>query len=189
MRFVETELAGAWLLESEKNVDGRGYFTRLRCAREFAERDLPTAFVQTNLSYNRTSGTFRGLHYQAPPSQEGKLVRCIRGAIADVIVDLQPGSGSYLRHQWFRLDASEMAALFVPAGFAHGFLTLTDESEVLYEMTDYYEPDLARGIRWDDPMLGIEMPGEVACVNPRDLTYPDLDIDTLSVFGESENDC
>lgn len=182
MRFIETELADAWLLEPKRMADERGHFTRLRCAREFAERGLPKQFVQTNLSFNCIGGTFRGLHYQAPPSREGKLVRCIRGSIADVIVDLRPGSPSYLRHQWFWLDAEELRALFCPAGFAHGFLTLADESEVLYEMSDYYAPELSRGIRWDDPALGIELPGEMVCINPRDAAYPDLDADTLSGF-------
>ncbi|WP_405240824.1 dTDP-4-dehydrorhamnose 3,5-epimerase family protein [Lentisalinibacter orientalis] len=184
MRFVETELVGAWVLEPDKKADERGYFTRLRCAREFAERGLPREFVQTNLSYNRAAGTFRGLHYQLPPSREGKLVRCIRGAIDDIIVDLRPGSRSFLRHQWFRLDAEGLKALFVPAGFAHGFRTLEDGSEVLYEMSDYYAPDLACGIRWDDPALGITMPGEVVCINPRDAAYPDLDTAGLAVFDE-----
>ena len=184
MRFVDTDLADAWLLEPDKNIDQRGYFVRLRCAREFAEQGLPGGFVQTNLSYNRTARTFRGLHYQASPSREGKLVRCIRGAIADVIVDLRPGSRSYLRHQWFNLDATQLQALFVPAGFAHGFLTLADDTEVLYEMSDYYQPELARGIRWDDPALGIVMPKKVACINPREAEYPDLDEDTLTIFTE-----
>jgi len=184
MRFVETDLAGAWLLEPDKKADERGYFVRLRCAREFAERGLPLEFVQTNLSYNRSAGTFRGLHYQVPPSREGKLVRCIRGAIDDIIVDLRPGSRSYLHHQWFRLDAEGLKALFVPAGFAHGFRTLEEGSEVLYEMSDYFAPDLARGIRWDDPALGITMPGEVVCINPRDAAYPDLDGASLAVFDE-----
>ena len=118
MRFVESELAGAWLLESDKMADERGFFTRLRCAREFAARGLPKEFVQTNLSFNRLAGTFRGLHYQLPPSREGKLVRCIRGAIDDIIVDLRPRSPSYLHHQWFRLDAVGLQALFVPTGSA-----------------------------------------------------------------------
>ncbi len=183
MRFLETELADAWLLEPERHTDERGYFTRLRCVREFGEHGLPREFVQTNLSYNRSAGTFRGLHYQAPPSREGKLVRCIRGAIADVIVDLRPGSRSYLGHEWFSLDSTELKALFVPAGFAHGFLTLEDESEVLYEMSDYFVPELARGIRWNDPALCIKMPGEVDCINQRDATYPDLDTDTLTAFA------
>ena len=184
MRFVETDLNDAWLLQPDIKTDERGYFTRLRCGREFAEHGLPLEFVQTNLSYNRVSGTFRGLHYQVPPSQEGKLVRCIHGAVFDVIVDLRPASSSFLRHQWFRLDASALDALFVPAGFAHGFLTLSDDSEVLYEMSDYYAPELARGIRWDDPILGIEMPGKVTCINPRDASYPALERDTLQVFAE-----
>ncbi|WP_405234363.1 dTDP-4-dehydrorhamnose 3,5-epimerase [Lentisalinibacter salinarum] len=184
MRFVETELAGAWLLEPEKHSDERGYFTRLRCSREFSDHGLPGDFVQTNLSFNRKAGTFRGLHFQTPPSFEAKLVRCVRGAISDVIVDLRRGSASFLQHQWFRLDASDLRALFVPAGFAHGFLTLADESEVLYEMTDYYAPDLGRGIRWDDPSLGIEMPGEVVRIHPRDANYPDLDTGVLAPLAE-----
>lgn len=184
MRFVETNFADAWLLEADKKEDERGYFTRLRCSRQFVERGLPREFVQTNLSFNRIAGTFRGLHYQVPPSYEGKLVRCIRGSIADVIVDLRPDSRSYLHHQWFQLDARGLQALFVPAGFAHGFLTQTDECTVLYEMSDYYAPDLARGIRWDDPMLGIELPGDLTCINPRDAAYPNLDSDALKIFGE-----
>lgn len=183
MRFTETDLADAWLLEPERHTDERGYFTRLRCVRELDDHGLPNEFVQTNLSYNRAARTFRGLHYQAPPSREGKLVRCIRGAIADVIVDLRPESRSYLSHQWINLDSVMLRALFVPAGFAHGFLTLEDESEVLYEMSDYFVPELARGIRWDDPALGIVMPGEVVCINQRDANYPDLDTDALTAFG------
>ena len=183
MHFLATNLVDAWLLEPEKHSDERGYFTRLRCDRVFADYGLPREFVQTNLSHNRIAGTFRGLHYQAPPSREGKLVHCIRGAIADVIVDLRPGSSSYLRHQWFGLDAAQLTALFVPAGFAHGFLTLVDETEVLYEMSDYFAPELSNGIRWDDPLLGIEMPEEIVCINPRDETYPDLNADSLAVFA------
>lgn len=180
MRFSATTLADAWLIEPEKHGDERGFFTRLRCAREFDAHGLPGEFVQTNLSHNALAGTFRGLHYQAPPSREGKLVRCVRGAVADVIVDLRPGSVSHLRHEWFSLDAAGLAALYVPPGFAHGFLTLADETEVLYEMSDYYAPELGRGIRWDDPALGIEMPAELARIHPRDAGYADLTPEALA---------
>ncbi len=182
MRFVETTLAGAWLVQPEKQRDERGFFTRLRCAREFPAHGLPGEFLQTNLSHNRLAGTFRGLHYQLPPSHEGKLVRCIQGAVADVIVDLRPDSPSWLRHEWFDLDADNLNALFVPAGFAHGFLTRQDDAIVLYEMTDYYAPELGRGLRWDDPGLGIRMPAAIKTTHPRDANYPDLDKGALDVF-------
>lgn len=184
MHFVATTLSDAWLIEPERHDDERGFFTRLRCAREFVAQGLPGDFVQTNLSYNERAGTFRGLHYQAPPSNEGKLVRCISGAVADVIVDLRPGSQSYLRHEWVELTADSLAALFVPAGFAHGFLTRSDGAAVLYEMSDFYAPELGRGIRWDDPALGIEMPGKISGIHPRDAGYDDLDPTSLGVFEE-----
>lgn len=182
MRFVETTLADAWLIELEKHRDERGWFTRLRCSREFPAHGLPGEFVQTNLSHNALAGTFRGLHYQAPPSREGKLVRCIQGAVADVIVDLRPDSPTWLRHEWFELTAENLNGLFVPAGFAHGFFTRQDGSMVLYEMTDYYTPELGRGIRWDDPALDLRLPGAITNIHPRDAAYPDLDTGALSAF-------
>lgn len=182
MRFTETELSGPWLVEPEIKTDERGFFTRLHCAREFSERGLPREFVQSNLSYNLSAGTFRGLHYQVPPSQEGKLVRCVLGAITDIIVDLRPDSPSFLRHQWFRLDSDTLRALYVPSGFAHGFLTLESDTIILYEMSDYFAPGLGRGIRWDDPALAIEMPSGIVRINSRDAGYPDLNVDDLDVF-------
>lgn len=179
MHFVETGLADAWLVEPDQHADDRGFFCRLRCSGEFPEHGLPAYFVQTNLSHNRLAGTFRGLHYQVPPSQEGKLVRCIRGAVADIIVDLRLGSPTLLQHAWFELTAAALNALYVPPGFAHGFYTRQDDSLVLYEMTDYYQPELGRGVRWDDPALGIEMPGEITCIHPRDAAYSDLDTAAL----------
>mgnify|MGYP001811923206 CR=1 FL=1 len=182
MRFLNTTLEGALLIEPEKHTDERGFFTRLRCAREFDARGLPGEFVQTNLSYNSVAGTFRGLHCQSPPSLEGKLVRCIRGAVADIIVDIRPGSPTFLRHEWFFLDAGSLQSLYVPPGFAHGFLTLEDETKVLYEMSDYYKPGLSWGIRWDDPALGIELAGKLVRINERDASYPDLVIESLAEF-------
>lgn len=183
MRFVETSLAGACLVSSEVHEDERGFFARARCSREFAEHGLPGEFVQTNLSHNTAAGTFRGLHYQVPPSREGKLVRCIAGAIDDVIVDLRPDSPSFLAHEWFRLTADEITALFVPTGFAHGFLTATDNAAVLYEMTDYYAPELSRGLRYDDPRLELELPGPIRMINPRDTRHADLDTAELACFN------
>ena len=183
MRFTETPLPGAYLVASEPHRDERGYFARLRCAREFAECGLPNEFVQTNLSFNRQAGTFRGLHFQRPPSREGKLVRCLAGAVHDVIVDLRPDSPGFLKHFWAALTADEPVALFVPPGFAHGFLTSTDGALILYEMTDYYQPELGDGIRWDDPALGIRLPGDIAAIHPRDRDYPDLDVGGLECFS------
>lgn len=182
MRFVETSLAGAYRVESTVHRDARGYFARMRCSREFARAGLPGEFVQTNFSHNVTCGTFRGLHYQVPPSSEGKLVRCVAGAIDDVIVDLRPDSPSFLRHEWVRLSADELAALFVPSGFAHGFLTAADATTVMYEMTDYHAPELGRGVRWNDPSLGLSLPGEIAVVADRDTGYPDLALESLEPF-------
>ncbi len=182
MRFIETDLVDARLIESERHADERGYFTRLRCVEEFERAGLPAEFVQTNLSYTSQAGTFRGLHFQVPPSREGKLVRCMVGAIVDIIVDLRPDSPTFLKHEWFDLDSTSGLALFVPTGFGHGFQTRSDDVSVLYEMTDYFAPDLARGIRWNDPALAITMPAEVKRIHPRDAAYPDLDPSAFGVF-------
>lgn len=186
MRFIETTLADAWLIETAIHNDERGYFARLRCAREFSERGLPGSFVQTNLSCNSHAGTFRGLHCQLPPSREGKLVRCISGAIADVIVDLRSDSPTWMQHEWFELSAEALNALYVPSGFAHGFYTEAENSVVLYEMGDYYEPQLGRGIRWDDPALRITLPGTVTSIHPRDAAYPDFDPSSFAGFKRGE---
>lgn len=182
MKFTESELAGAWIIEPQKHEDERGYFARLRCSREFGERGLPAGFVQTNLSYNSHRGTFRGLHYQLPPSQEAKLVRCVAGSVADLIVDLRRGSPTFLQHQWIELDERSLRALYVPTGLAHGFITLDNNAVVLYEMTDYYAPELGHGIRWSDPSLGIQMPVEIGNIHPRDAAYPDIDPAELDYF-------
>jgi dTDP-4-dehydrorhamnose 3,5-epimerase len=182
MIFTELSLGEAWLIELEKNSDERGFFARGRCARDFEEKGLPSNFVQTNLSHNVLSGTFRGLHYQAPPSCEGKLVRCVRGAIVDIVVDLRPGSPTFLQHEMVRLDSESMGAVFVPSGFAHGFLTTSDDCLLVYEMTDYYQPECGKGIRWCDPMLEIVLPGEVLHIHPRDASYPDIEPDQFCCF-------
>ena len=184
MRFRSTDLVGAMLVETDRHEDDRGYFARLRCSREFEAQGLPAGFVQTNLSFNARRGTFRGLHFQMPPSKEGKLVRCLVGAIQDLIVDLRPDSPTFLRHQWIELTGINSLALWLPHGFAHGFLTEADDTFVLYEMSDYYAPELSTGIRWDDPAFGISVPGEIDVIHSRDSSYPDLDVETLSVFKD-----
>ncbi len=174
MIFTETTLKGAFIVETQKIEDERGFFARTWCRREFSAAGIDAAFVQCNLSQNRKSGTLRGLHYQADPFGEAKLVSCIRGALYDVIVDLRPRSGTF--GQWTSVDlsAGNRRMVFIPEGFAHGFLTLEDDTEVFYQMSQYYMPEYARGIRWDDPALNIRWPREIDIVSDRDGSYPDF---------------
>ncbi|HEV2720617.1 MAG TPA: dTDP-4-dehydrorhamnose 3,5-epimerase [Thermoanaerobaculia bacterium] len=172
MRFVETLLAGAFLVEPEPRADARGFFARTFCAAEFAERGLASAFVQSNVSFNHAAGTLRGMHYQLPPSAETKLVRCTSGAVYDVIVDLRPGSPTYLRHFGVELTAANRRALYVPAMFAHGYETLSDGAEVVYQVDAFYAPDCERGLRHDDPALGIRWPLPVRVISEKDQSWP-----------------
>ena len=179
MEFLRTSLTDAYIVRSILQEDERGFFARVRCSEEFAAHGLPSSFVQASFSQNISAATFRGLHYQGPPSQEGKLVRCIAGAIDDVIVDMRPDSQTFLKHEWFGLSSRDLTALYIPPGFAHGFLTVDDHTTVMYDMSDFYAPDLARGIRWNDPLLNVVMPREIKVINRRDEEYPDLDTDSL----------
>jgi dTDP-4-dehydrorhamnose 3,5-epimerase len=173
MRFTPTRLAGAFVVELERHSDERGFFARTWCARELADHGLPGQFVQGNVSFNRRAGTMRGLHWQADPHAEDKLVRVTAGAVWDVMVDLRPGSPTRLEHVGLRLDASNRTALYIPKGFAHGFLTLADDTEVVYEMSAFYVPEAARGARWDDPAFAIDWPAKVTVISERDAGYPD----------------
>jgi dTDP-4-dehydrorhamnose 3,5-epimerase len=175
MRFDTTPLGGAWIIDLEPNVDERGFFARTFCAREFADHGLPTAFPQSNLSRNAKAGTLRGMHFNTASHAESKVVRCANGAIHDVIIDLRADSPTY--RQWFavELTAASGRALFVPEGLAHGFLTLVDDTDVDYQMGAFYEPKAARGLRWDDPSIGVVWPREPAVISPRDAEYPDFD--------------
>ncbi|HJV08806.1 MAG TPA: dTDP-4-dehydrorhamnose 3,5-epimerase [Acidimicrobiales bacterium] len=174
MRFTETKVAGAFLIEPEPIADERGFFARTWCREEFADHGLTPELAQANLSFNHRRGTLRGLHYQAAPHAEAKLVRVTRGAIWDLALDLRRDSPTYLA--WFGAELSDAnrQMLYVPEGCAHGFLTLTDEAEVAYQMSAPYAPQAARGVRFDDPAFGIEWPGEVVVINERDRTYPDF---------------
>ena len=174
MRFTEAPLAGAFVIEAERHEDERGFFARTFCEREFAERGLNGHVAQGNLSYNARRGTLRGMHYQRAPQAEAKLVRCARGAIHDVILDLRPASPTYLRHFAIRLDEENRTLLYVPEGVAHGFLTLEDRTEVAYQMSVAYSPDHGAGVRWDDPAFGIAWPEPVRVIAERDRTYPDF---------------
>jgi dTDP-4-dehydrorhamnose 3,5-epimerase len=180
MRFVETPLAGAFVIEIDAHADARGFFARTWCAEEFAAHGLQNVCVQTSLSYNEKRGTVRGMHLQLPPSQEAKLVRAIRGALYDVIIDMRPESPTYLRHFGVELDARKHNALYIPPTFAHGFQTLADDTEVHYQMSDTYAPDLAYGLRWTDPAFGIAWPlAAASAIHPRDAEYPDFDRPTF----------
>ena len=175
MKFTETRLSGAYIIKPEPISDERGFFARTWCVREFESCGLETRLVQCNISYNTRKGTLRGMHYQAPPYEEDKLVRCTRGAIHDVILDLRHDSKSFGKHFGVTLTAENSTMLFIPKGFAHGFLTLEDDTEIFYQMSEVYAPDYAMGIRWNDPTFGIVWPGEVRVLSEKDRSYPDFD--------------
>lgn len=172
MIFRELDLPGAFLLEPERLEDERGFFARVFCRRELEAHGLEPAVAQASLSYNHRKGTLRGMHWQAAPAEEAKLVRCVRGAIHDVIVDVRPGSPTFRLHAAVELDAENRLALYVPPGFAHGFQTLEDGTELLYQMSDFYAPEHARGFRFDDPEVGIRWPLPVSAISERDRSLP-----------------
>ncbi len=174
MIFHATPLPGAFVIEQERFVDERGFFARVWCRKEFAQHGLNTELAQCNLSFNTRAGTLRGMHYQLEPHAEVKLLRCTMGSIYDVIIDLRPASPTFKQHFGVVLSAQNRTMLYVPAGFAHGFLTLEDHTEVFYQMSAFYAPDFARGVRWNDPAFGIEWPGEVRVIAERDRNYPDF---------------
>jgi dTDP-4-dehydrorhamnose 3,5-epimerase len=172
MIFTETRLKGAFLLDLEPHEDRRGFFARTFCAREFSEHGLRPAIVQCSLSFTRQGGTLRGMHYQEPPHTETKLVRCTHGAIYDVIIDLRPGSATYLQHIGLELTAHNRRALYVPELFAHGFQTLVDDTEVIYQMSEFYAAGHARGLRYNDPALGLTWPLPVTVLSEADAAWP-----------------
>jgi dTDP-4-dehydrorhamnose 3,5-epimerase len=172
--FSETTVQGAFVVDLEPRQDERGFFARTWCERECGERGMNLRVAQCNVSFNKKQGTLRGLHYQVAPFEEAKLVRCTHGAIYDVIVDLRPGSSSFLRHATVVLSAGNRRMLYVPEGCAHGFQTLEDDSEVFYQMSERYSAEHARGVRWNDPAFGIEWPPAERIMTDRDRTYPDF---------------
>jgi dTDP-4-dehydrorhamnose 3,5-epimerase len=207
MIFVETKLKGAFIIEIQKNEDDRGFFARSYCFREFEAHGLNPRVVQCNISYNAKKGTLRGMHYQVPPYEEAKLVRCTSGALYDVIVDLRPNSETYCH--WFGFELSSPCSLsqtlspvegltadhsplpvadpehrrrahyrmlYIPEGFAHGFITLEGDTEVFYQMSEFYAPDSGRGFRWNDPAFGIEWPLKPAVISEKDRSYPDFNV-------------
>lgn len=173
MRFEPAGLDGAWILDLEPHDDERGFFARVWCAEEFGARGMKDRLAQCSLSFSRRAGTLRGMHFQAPPAEEAKVVRCVRGAVYDVLLDLRPSSPSYRKWIARELTADNRRAVYVPEGFAHGFLTLTDDTEVLYLISAPHAPALVRGVRWNDPAFGIEWPMAPSVISERDRTYPD----------------
>jgi dTDP-4-dehydrorhamnose 3,5-epimerase len=172
MKFVPTTLDGSWRIELEPRADERGFLARTFCEREFAAHGLNTRWPQCNLTLTRQRGMIRGLHYQAEPKPEIKLIRCSSGTILDVIADIRPGSPTYGRWEEFELSGKNQTSLYVPAGFAHGFQCLTDDCQVFYQMSECHEPTLARGIRWDDPTLNIRWPLPNPVLSERDRNLP-----------------
>lgn len=174
MIFHALPLTGAYLIEPQKLEDERGFFARSWCRQAFAEQGLNAQLVQCNISYNRHKALIRGMHYQIFPHQEAKLVRCTLGAIYDVILDLRPDSSTYKQWMGIELSQKNYRMLFIPEGFAHGYQTLSDESEVFYQMSQDYHPESARGVRWDDPAFGIVWPLSQPRVSERDCAFPDF---------------
>ena len=175
MHFTETPLAGAYVIDLDREGDDRGFFARVFCAREFGEMGLATEFVQFNNSLSVHKGTLRGLHYQPGEHAETKLVRCIRGSFCDVIVDLRKSSPTFGKNFQVELTADNRRMLYVPKGFGHSFITLEDNTEAMYFVDAFYAPNVERGVRWNDPALGIEWPIQPTVMSDRDQAYPDFD--------------
>ena len=174
MKFSQTKIDGVWQITLDRHEDDRGWFARSWCLREFEEQGINPRMVQCNLSFNQKRGTLRGMHYQAEPHTEDKYIRVNRGAIYDVALDLRPDSPTYKQWQGFELSTANHTLLYLPKGIAHGFLTLTDETEVMYLVSAFYEPDAGRGVRWNDPAFGIDWPFEPSVMVERDRTYEDF---------------
>ena len=174
MKFHKTELDGAWIIELEKLEDNRGFFARAWCEKEFEDHGLVTTVAQANNSWNTKAGTLRGMHYQVAPYEETKLVRCTRGALYDVIVDLRPDSPTY--RQWIGVELTEdnYRMLYVPANFAHGFITLQDNTEAIYFVSQAYTPGAERGLRWNDPAFNIQWPRAVEIISEKDANWADF---------------
>jgi dTDP-4-dehydrorhamnose 3,5-epimerase len=174
MIFTETKLKGVFTVDIERLEDERGFFGRTWCRREFEVHGLDPGLVQCSISFNLKAGTLRGMHYQAPPFEEDKLIRCTRGGVYDVIVDIRPDSPTFGQHESFLLTSENRRMLFVPKSFAHGFMTLEDETEVFYQMSEFYYPEHSRGFRWNDPRFNIDWPREINVISARDRNYPDF---------------
>ena len=174
MIFTETKLKGAFIIDIERVEDGRGFFARTWCQREFEAHGLNPRLAQCSISFSKHKGTLRGMHYQAAPCEEAKLVRCTAGSIYDAIIDLRPESATFKKYFGLVLTPHNHKMLYVPEGFAHGFLTLEDNTEVFYQISEFYDPESQAGVRWNDPAFGIQWSDEVRVMSPRDRHYPDF---------------
>jgi dTDP-4-dehydrorhamnose 3,5-epimerase len=175
MKFIETNVKGCLIIEPDRFDDDRGFFSKIWDVNEFRQHGLSTDFAQFNLAFNHRKGTLRGMHFQAVPHEEVKLVRCTRGAVFDVIVDLRRASPTYLQWSGVELSEENYRTYYVPQGCAHGYVTLTDRAEVTYNVSTGYAPQSARGVRWNDPVFGIKWPMQPTVINSRDNTYPDYE--------------
>lgn len=176
MIFEETKLNGSYIIHPERLEDDRGFFSRVWCRKEFEQHGLISEFVQCNISYNKSRGTLRGMHYQAKPYEETKLVRCTTGAIVDIIIDVRADSPTYKDWISVELSAENRTMLYIPQGFAHGFVTLADNVEIFYQMSEFYTPGEERGIRWDDPLFQIEWPlRDSLIILEKDRVWPDYE--------------
>lgn len=180
MIFTKTKLADAYIIDIEQRQDERGFFARAWCQQEFEDHGLVSRVVQANISYNKRAGTLRGMHYQKTPYAETKLVRCVRGAIYDVIIDLRPDSPTYMQWLGVELTPENYRMLYVPEGFAHGFQTLADNTEVTYQVSQFYTPGAEGGLRYDDPAFKIEWPVAVQVISEKDRTWPDYEPETTA---------
>lgn len=174
MVFNETKLAGAFVITIQRTEDVRGFFARTFCQNEFRDHGLNPILAQCNISHNKQAGTLRGMHFQAAPYREAKLIHCIRGTLYDVIVDLRPVSPTFGGHVGVELTAVEHNMIYVPEGFAHGFLTLEDDTDVFYQMSESHQPQAARGFRWNDPAFRLDWPRQPIVLSARDASYPDF---------------
>ena len=174
MIFAETKLKGAFIIQPEKLEDERGFFARTWCKRELEAHGLNPNLVQCNISFNKKRGTLRGMHHQVPPHEEAKLVRCTMGAIYDVIIDLRPNSQTFKKWLSLELTAKNRKMIYIPEGVSHGFMTLDDNTEVFYQMSEFYAHECARGVRWNDSAFDIVWPGDVTVISERDNQYPDF---------------
>jgi dTDP-4-dehydrorhamnose 3,5-epimerase len=179
MIFKKTLFKSAYIIEIEKHGDFRGFFGRSWCRKEFSDHGLNADLVQTNIGYSRSKGTLRGLHYQAAPYAETKLFRCVRGSIYDVIIDLRPESSTYMQWLGIELDAESYQMIYVPEGFAHGYLTLEDRTEVMYQVSEYYTPGFERGIRFNDPAFAIRWPEDILFISDKDLSWQNYSPDMV----------
>ena len=176
MIFIETKLQGAFIVEPKRLEDERGFFARTWCKREFVAQELDTRLAQCNVSFNKKRGTLRGMHHQVAPHEEAKLVRCTMGAIYDVIIDLRPNSPTFKGWVSIELTAENRKMIYIPVGFSHGFMTLKDNTEVFYQMSEFYARECARGVKWNDPAFDIAWPEEVTVISEKDKQYPDFTI-------------